>query len=94
MKTRLSLNAPVSMAHHLRITLADLCWLGSLMAATLAATLWVVRIALDFFQQSEPGMDGQMAAGGLLLLAVGALAACSACLVLLYELRPRQLEGE
>jgi hypothetical protein len=60
------------------------------MAGALAATLWIALTALEFVQQGNGALDTHMAAGGLLLLALGALAACVACLLLLYELRPQE----
>ncbi len=90
MKAALIWNSPALPGRQLRITRPHLYWLAALMAGALAATLWIARTALEFVQQGNGALDTHMAAGGLLLLALGALVACVACLLLLYELRPQE----
>lgn len=87
MKAALIWNSPALPGRQLRITRPHLYWLAALMAGALAATLWIALTALEFVQQGNGALDTHMAAGGLLLLALGALAACVACLLLLYERR-------
>lgn len=90
MKAALIWNSPALPGRQLRITRPHLYWLAALMAGALAATLWIALTALEFVQQGNGALDANMAAGGLLLLALGALVACVACLLLLYELRPQE----
>jgi hypothetical protein len=90
MKAALIWNSPALPGRQLRITRPHLYWLAALMAGALAATLWIALTALEFVQQGNGALDTHMAAGGLLLLALGALVACVACLLLLYELRPQE----
>ena len=90
MKAALIWNSPALPGRQLRITRPHLYWLAALMAGALAATLWIALTALEFVQHGNGALDTHMAAGGLLLLALGALAACVACLLLLYELRPQE----
>lgn len=88
MKATLNWEASDTLSAVARITHANLRWLGGLMLLTLAVALWIAVTAVEFFQQSSDALHAYMAAGGLLLLALGALGACVACLLLLYELRP------
>lgn len=85
MKAALNWEASDTLSAVARITHANLRWLGGLMLLTLAVALWIAVTAVEFFQQSSDALHAYMAAGGLLLLALGA---CVACLLLLYELRP------
>lgn len=75
MKAALIWNSPALPGRQLRITRPHLYWLAALMAGALAATLWIALTALEFVQQGNGALDTHMAAGGLLLLALGALAA-------------------
>lgn len=89
MKAALKWNALALPGRQLHITRPHLCWLAVLMTIALAAAMWIALTAVEFFQNGNDGVETHVAAGGLLLLALGALAACVACLLLLYELRPQ-----
>ena len=71
MKAALIWNSPALPGRQLRITRPHLYWLAALMAGALAATLWIALTALEFVQQGNGALDTHMAAGGLLLLALG-----------------------